>query len=94
MQQAQHITKHEADGTVSRRFLCQCGNSIYKKNLTTGTISFLARGAEIQITPIGDVTQNIIRCDGCKAEHIVVGIVEGSGVVDKISITKEEGATL
>lgn len=94
MQEAQHITKHEDDGSVSRRFVCQCGHSVYKKNLTTDTISFLSRGAEIQITPVGDVTQNIIRCERCKAEHIVVGVAEGIGAVDNISIKKEEGATL
>lgn len=84
------LEKHR-DGSVWKRLVCSCGNSVYKKNLTNGTITFLARGAdkEIRSIPLNNVTQQIIKCEMCGKEHIDVGIFEGMGIVEEFTVAKD-----
>ncbi len=85
MGEAQNIMEHNRDGSVSRRFVCECGNSVYKKNLTTGAMEFLARRESHSITllPVDNVSQAEIICPSCKASHLVVDVKEGIGVSEE-----------
>lgn len=85
MGEAQNIMEHNRDGSVSRRFVCECGNSVYKKNLTTGAIEFLARQGSNKITPIplDNVSQVEIMCPVCKTGHLLVDVKEGVGISEE-----------
>jgi hypothetical protein len=85
MGEAQNIMEHNRDGSVSRRFVCECGNSVYKKNLTTGAIEFLARQGANKITPIplDNVSQVEIMCPACKTGHLLVDVKEGVGISEE-----------
>jgi Uncharacterized protein conserved in bacteria len=73
-----HIKK--TDGTVWRDGVCECGNKVYKKNLTTGEIEFLIKRDrpgfyEHQvIKPLNNPSANEFTCSKCGLKHIVADI--------------------
>ncbi len=76
---------HKPDGSVWRRGKCTCGNTLYKKNLTTGTLEFLsARRSPFSLdqVPVDGVTQFSITCDQCQQKHHVIGVQEGINMND------------
>jgi hypothetical protein len=80
--------EHKSDGSVWRRGKCQCGNTIYRKNMDSGALEFLSvRHKPFEITPVAvdGMSQFTVTCDQCSGEHIVVGVFEGVKVADEIS---------
>ena len=73
------IYEKKGDGSVWRKATCDCGNVIYKKNLTTGTIQFLSvrkTPKNVRQIPVNNVCQNEVFCENCGAGHIVIEVEE------------------
>lgn len=81
-------TEEHSDGSMHRRFICSCGNVVYKKNLTTGEYTLLDKNYKSKLLPCGNQGEYTFLCD-CGLEHIVRNIKEGTGIVDKFRIANE-----
>ena len=81
----QNIIEKHPDGSTTRRFVCQCGNSVYRKNLATDVIEFISRkGTPKNIRPLqtDNVSKIEIFCEACGNSHLVFGIHEGTTISD------------
>ena len=78
------LEKHSG-GTVWRRCVCDCGNVVYKKNLTTGEIQFLSKKGPkyVEQIPVNNVAQNGFPCEVCGMKHYVIHVAEGVSVSDE-----------
>jgi hypothetical protein len=86
--------KRNQNGDVIRPFICECATILYKKNLTTNVIEFLAfpQGGQRRyqyIKPGGNPSTVTITCPDCDMEHIVVGVMETIPVDDDIASSTE-----
>lgn len=88
MAETTNVFEGHEQGNLYRRLICECGNSVYKKNLKTGVIEFLARkgGKQIKPIPLGGVAQTEVFCEKCGRGHIVVDVQEGSGIEDDLTL--------
>lgn len=88
MANAQNLLETHRDGTMYKRLICECGNSLYKKNIKTGVIEFLARkgGKQIKPLPLNGVSQTEIFCERCGKGHLLVDVQEGMRASDDHSI--------
>jgi hypothetical protein len=85
MAEAQNIIEKHRDGSVTRRFVCECGNSVYRKNFATDVIEFISRKGtpkNIRPLPTDNVSKVEIFCESCGRSHIVAGIVENITISD------------
>ena len=88
MVDTQNVFENHKDGSMYRRLICECGNSVYKKNLKTGVIEFLARkgGKQIKPLPLNGVAQTEVFCEKCEKGHIIVDVQEGLNALDEHSL--------
>lgn len=88
MSDARIIIENHRDGSLYRRLICECGHSVYKKNLKTGVIEFLARkgGKQIKPLPLNGVAQTEVFCELCGKGHLVLDVQEGLTGSDDYSI--------
>lgn len=88
MPETTNVFENHKDGSLYRRLICECGNSVYKKNLKTGVIEFLARtgGKQVEPIPLDGVSQTKVFCEKCGSGHIVLGVQEGLGISDEPSL--------
>lgn len=92
MDKTENLHEKHPDGSVWRRFICDCGKVVYKKNLTTGTLQFISgsrKPKDIKQLHNGGVAQNKIFCEFCGMGHIVVDVVENIGLSEDYTVNKE-----
>lgn len=81
----QNIIEKHRDGSVTRRFICECGNSVYRKNFATDVIEFISRKGtpkNIRPLPTDSVSKIEIFCESCDRSHLVFGVTENTEILD------------
>lgn len=84
--------KTDENGVLWRKYQCDCGYKMFRKNLKTDEFEILVRrdGNDFYkkqtIRPMGAVTANVFACPNCKQEHIIADIKETVGIAEEIEV--------
>lgn len=81
-------TYKHGDGSVHRRFICTCGNVVYKKDLKTGEYTLQDKNYKSKLLPGKENGEYVYQCD-CGLDHIVMNIKEEVEVGDNFETEKE-----